>query len=224
VRRAALALAALAGLAAPRAAMAAYARAGIAWEASADAGFKDEACGRPGAAFGCGAGLDGRPFAARGDFGRTAAVEFGLGERVLPFLRLEAVAAWRPGLAFEGRAATPAGAGAVRSDLDSLAGFVAAYADVGGYGRARPFLGLGVGAARNRLGPLPLPAGATRAGARVEPAWMAAAGVAWIVSPTTTVEAALRHVDLGRVGSGGAAPVRSAVRADGVSLALRRRF
>jgi opacity protein-like surface antigen len=185
MRRAALALAA--ALALPAAAHAqTYARAGLGYEHGRESGFR----------FG----------GAEGRFEGTAAVDAGVGRRVAPFIRVEALASWRPRLAFE---AAPPGASGRASSAAALA---VGYFDFGGLGRARPFLGLGYGAARNRFEGVPA----------TEPAWLLAAGLGWSLSDRTTLDLAARYVDLGGVRT--AADTRAKLVTTGVNASLRRRF
>jgi hypothetical protein len=87
----------LAGLLSPAAAQAQgtglYLRGGIGGEWSQATRLHDIDCARtqPPALFGCGPGIDGRPLGARGDFGRSAALDLGIGYRFLPALRGEAL-------------------------------------------------------------------------------------------------------------------------------------
>lgn len=191
-----------------------YLRAGAAYERSSEAGFRDLDCSAaaPPALFGCSAAADGQPLTARGDFGSTAAVDLGLGWRVSPYLRLEAQATYRPDLDFVGQAnflRTP-GDQRTSADMNSLSGMVAAYADLGVYGKLRPFVGAGIGAARNKLGPLRfafpgLAANATTiipGASHTNTAWMATAGVSWPLSRRLTLDVAYRYADLGEVRSG----------------------
>lgn len=202
----------------------AYVRTGVGYDVSRESGIADVDCARtaPPALFGCAAAVDGSPLGARGDFGASPALELGLGRRMHPNIRLELQGAWRPGLDFEGRAnflRTP-GPQPVAAEGSSLAALAVAYFDFGQLGRARPFLGVGVGAARNRLGAVrydfPGLAAQARtvgpAGARTAFAWSGQAGFGWRLSPRATLDIAYRYTDLGtmRTREGQAAVVRAA--------------
>ncbi|OYX35089.1 MAG: hypothetical protein B7Y99_04340 [Caulobacterales bacterium 32-69-10] len=203
---------ALAALALPLAAHAeTYVRAGAAYEHSSETGFRDLDCSAsaPPALFGCAAGADGGLLSAQGGFGSTAAVELGLGRRITPHLRLEGLVTYRPDLDFGGRAnfvRTP-GEQRVSADMNSLSAMAVIYADLGVYGRLRPFLGLGAGAARNKVSDVRFAfpgLGATAStvipgGGETNFAWMAAAGVSLPVSSRLTLDVAYRYVDLGDV-------------------------
>jgi opacity protein-like surface antigen len=188
-----------------------YLRAGLGYDVSETSRVQDADCSAtaPPALFGCGAAPDGSVLAARGDMGRTAALELGAGRRLAPYLRGEVQAAWRPGLAFDGRAnflRTP-GDQQVSAKVDSKTLIAAAYFDFGALGRLRPFIGLGAGAARNRVGAMRyafpgLAANAatiTPGGSRTSFTWMATAGVAWPLSNRLTLDLAYRYADLGKV-------------------------
>jgi opacity protein-like surface antigen len=203
---------ALAALALPLAARAeTYVRAGVAYEHSSETGFRDVDCSgtAPPALFGCAAGADGGLLSAQGGFGSTAAVEVGLGRRITPHLRLEGLVTYRPDLDFSGRAnfvRTP-GEQRVGADMNSLSALAVAYADLGVYGRLRPFLGLGAGVSSNKVGAVtfsfpglgPTASTVTPNGRQTNFAWMAAAGVSLPVSSRLTLDVAYRYVDLGDV-------------------------
>lgn len=239
-------------LALPAAAQAeTYVRAGAAYERSRETGFRDLDCASaaPPALYGCGASEAGGPLTARGGFGSTAAMEVGLGRRISPWFRIEANLAYRPDLDFRGQAnfvRTP-GEQRTTADASSLAAMGVIYADLGLYGRMRPFLGVGIGAARNRIGAVRFDFPGLGAGAatiapgdsRTGLAWMATAGFSTEVSTRLTVDLAYRHVDLGqmRTAAGPAEIVRAAgvrrldvaatrasLASQGVAASLRWRF
>jgi opacity protein-like surface antigen len=245
-------IATLALIALPAAAHAeSYLRAGLAYERSRETGFRDLDCAStaPPALYGCGVSAGGAPLTARGDFGSTVAGELGVGTRISPYLRIEAVATYRPDLDFRGDAnfvRTP-GEQRVTADGSSLSAMGAVYADLGLYGRLRPFLGVGLGASRNRIGAVrfdfpglaPGAATVTPGGKRTELAWMATAGFSTALSKRLTLDLAYRYVDLGevRTDAGPAqivrasgtrtiaiAPTRTALKAEGVSVSLRWGF
>ena len=99
---------------------------GVDWSTSTR--FEDEDCAQqqPPALFGCQAGRDGRPIGARGDFGRSIALEGGIGYRLLPFLRAEIVVSYRPNYGFSGEAnfLNVTGDQPVSGDARSLSGML----------------------------------------------------------------------------------------------------
>lgn len=210
----------LAGLLAPAAAEAdgtgLYLRGGVGGEGSQAAHLRDIDCAQtqPPALFGCGRGIDGRPLGARGGFGRSAAFDLGVGYRVLPALRAEALLTYRPGLAFSGRAnflATP-GPQPVSADLATLSAMAVGYVDLPGLGLpplgpVEPYLGGGIGVAGHRIGRVAfafpgLGADATtviRGGESTRLAWMLTAGGATRLTDRLVLDLAYRYSDLGEV-------------------------
>ncbi|MDQ4135010.1 MAG: outer membrane beta-barrel protein [Pseudomonadota bacterium] len=210
----------LAGLLSPAAAQAQgtglYLRGGIGGEWSRATRLHDIDCARtqPPALFGCGPGIDGRPLGARGDFGRSAALDLGIGYRFLPALRGEALLTYRPGFAFSGRAnflATP-GPQPVSAELDTVSAMAVGYLDLPGLGLPKigpvePYVGGGVGLARHDIGRVifafpGLSANATtviRGGESTRFAYMLAAGGAMRLSERLVLDVAYRYTDLGSV-------------------------
>ncbi|WP_164084935.1 outer membrane protein [Pseudazoarcus pumilus] len=242
---------ALAASAPSMAADGAYVRLGVAAEWSRDAHFRDRDCAAtaPPALFGCGAGRDGRTLGARGDFGDGHAFDVAVGRRFSPMLRGELLLTHRRGFDFDGQAnfLNVAGPQPVGGSLRSTALFAAGYVDLAPIGRVQPFVGAGVGLARNRVGSMRygfpgLGANASTTvsgGSHTGFAWMAAAGVNVALDAGWSVDVAWRYTDLGRVRSdhGDATIVRSSgsfdldiagtrarLRTHGLSLGLRRSF
>ena len=228
-----------------------YLRAGVGYDVPRESGIGDVDCARaaPAALFGCAAAVDGSPLGARGDFGASPALELGIGRRIHPNVRLELQGAWRPDLDFSGQAnflRTP-GRQPVSANGSSLSALAVAYFDFGQLGRARPFLGLGAGAARNRLSAVDYvfpglgPEARTLApgGARTAFAWTGQAGFGWRLSPRATLDVAYRYADLGTmrtregqaavVRGGGTraiavAPTRAKLATEGVGVSIRWGF
>lgn len=198
--------------------MGVYVRATIAQEWSAPSLFHDSTCTAAGGLlllYGCGPGWDGvAPIGARGDFGGSASFETGLGVRVSPFIRIEGVFAFRPGFVFEGNANFP-GVG----EDQPVTGFVT-QASLMGYAFVdlpelvhpgsgiRPFVGVGLGVARNHIDPMLLefpenknqPAYTlTPAGTHYGLSWALTAGVGVPLSDRVTLDIAYRLTDHGVV-------------------------
>lgn len=228
-----------------------YFRAGLGIDWSGDTHFSDHDCAQtaPPALFGCQDGTDGRPIGAYGDFGRGLAVDAGLGHRFSPRLRGEVLLSYRPGLDFDGNAnfLGVSGEQPVSAELDSLAALAVGYLDFPTARRWQPYLGVGVGLARNRIGPVhyafpglgETAATRTSGGSDTGLAWMLSAGVAIALSPRVQLDLAYRYSDLGdvRTDSGPATIVRSSgelsldvgvtkaeLAAQGVVTSLRWRF
>lgn len=192
-----------------------YVRGLIGYDWSRDATFKDEDCSstNPPAYFGCGPGVGGLSLGARGDFGGSALYEIGAGLELTPYLRVEAAADYRPGLAYEGNA-NFRNAGddqPVKGDVteSSLMGFLyfEPLTALGVDWRLKPFIGGGVGVSRNEIGgmmydfpDLPQPAySAMPGGTQYDFAWAAAAGFAFDVNDHLSLDIAYRYSDLGTV-------------------------
>jgi opacity protein-like surface antigen len=228
-----------------------YVRAGFGVDASANARFADVHCARtdPPALFGCVAGNDGRALGARGDFGRALALDAGLGRRFSPRWRGEVLLGGHPQMRFHGNAnfLGVSGAQPVDARVRSLALFAVGWFDVPATGRWQPFVGVGVGVARNRLGTMAYgfpglaPGAATRVhgGNRTGFAWLASAGVAVALTDRLHLDLAWRYTDLGevRTDSGSATIIRSSgnhrldiaatrapLRTRGLLASLRYRF
>ena len=192
-----------------------YVRGGIGLERPADAVFTDRNCAStsPVALYGCGRGSDGAPYRSRGGFGTAPALEAGLGYVAGPAARLEVLVEYRPPFAFEGRAnfLAPERRQTVRADLSSVSAMLAGFLDLPGLGLPSlgpfdPFIGVGAGIARTRIGETrmmfprttTIVPGAHRTGF----AWMVTAGLATALSERATVELAWRYSDLGAVHTG----------------------
>ena len=188
-----------------------------------------------------------------GGFGTAPVYELGLGYAAAPALRLEALAEYRPRLAFRGDAnfLAPGRRQSVAADLSSVSAMLAVLVDLPELGLPRlgplsPFVGAGAGAARTRIGETRMTfpktttevPGARRTGF----AWMLTAGVAAALGERTTLDLAWRYTDLGEVRTGrGAgrvvwrdgsreplpldlAATRARLRSHGIRLSLRYAF
>ena len=187
-----------------------YLRAGIGFDRPTKTEFRDKNCEieAPVPLYGCGPALDGTPYRSVGDFGTVAALEVGIGGKVAPALRLEALVEYRPSFTFSGRAnfLAPGRRQSVSADLSVLSGMVAAYADLPELGLPRlgpfdPFVGAGVGVARIRTGETQMMFPSTTTivpgASRSDFAWMVTAGIATALSESTTLDVAFRYSDLG---------------------------
>lgn len=196
---------------------------GIDWPESTD--FADANCGskQPAALFGCGVGNNGRPLGASGSFDPAVVVDGALGYRFNRWIRAEALLSWRPDLNFNGQSNFVGAAGPnqpVGGSVQSVAGFGVAYVDLPRVGKVRPFLGAGIGVARNRIDSLNfsfpgLPGDATTTtpgGSSSNLAYLLTAGLSVPLSAQLDLELAYRFSDLGRIqtGSGNAQVVRAA--------------
>lgn len=190
---------------------------GAGWAFSADTVFSDENCASvsPAAYFGCGAGSDGRPLGAYGDFGDTPVLDLGIGYTVNDWLHTELLLAYRPGLAFSGNSnfiGAPATAQFVDADVRNFSAMAAANLKLAPLlgmtdGPIQPFLTAGAGLSHNRIDqmvyrfPTLDPAGSTitRSGDSTEFTWMAGGGVDMSLSEDITASLLYRYIDLGKV-------------------------
>ena len=227
-----------------------YLRAGAGIERAADTRFTDVDCNStsPAALYGCGTGGDGAPYRSAGDFGTATVLELGLGYAAAPAVRLEVLVEYRPRFAFGGRAnfLEPERLQSVKADISSLSGMLAAYLDLPGTGSFRPFIGVGLGAVRTRIGEMrmtfPKTTTVVPGGSRTGLGWMLTAGVAKALAERTTLDLAWRYTDLGatRTGRGmgrvvwrdesreplplDLAATRAKLRSHGLRLSLRYSF
>ena len=193
-----------------------YLRLSVGYETANDTRWQDNDCGStlPPALFGCGSGVDGRALGAYGDFGPTPAFEIALGKTVHSLFRLEAVLAQRNGFEFVGNA-NFTGAGPVQPVSSSVSQFSAmafGYVDLSLLfgltpGDIEPYLGAGIGVARNRTSPVTYTfPGLTQPAWTIVPgggsyqfALAATAGLGWPLTNNLMLDIAWRFSDYGRV-------------------------
>lgn len=188
-----------------------YGRLGVGVDWPEGSSYRDANCAssQPPALFGCVNGDDGRRLGATGDFDATPVLDAALGYRVNDWLRAEALLSWRPEMDFSGQS-NFIGAGAnqpVRGSVSSVAGFGVAYVDLPRIGKVRPFLGAGLGVARNRMGAMTyafpnLSATATTTtpgGSSSDLAYLLTAGISVPLGDRLDLDLAYRYTDLGQV-------------------------
>lgn len=210
--------------------------AGVDWPEAT--GFRDADCTSPNALFGCRTGNNGQPLGATGNFDPALVVDGGLGYRFNRWIRAEALLSWRPDLDFSGQSNFLGAAGPnqpVSGSVSSVAGFGVAYVDLPKIGKVRPFLGAGLGVARNRIDSLNFQfpgisatsSTTTPGGSSSDLAYLLTAGISVPLSDRLDLDLAYRFTDLGSVttGSGQAQVVRPAgtfsIPIDGTSAALQ---
>lgn len=192
-----------------------YGRIGAAVERPPDTVFDDIDCSSasPAALYGCGSGGDGATRRTRGGFGTALALEAALGYEVSPAARVEVEIGHRPRLEFSGDAnfLAPERQQSVVADVSVVSAMVAAYIDLPGWGVPKlgpfePFLGMGGGVARNRVGEsrmtFPRTTTVVPGGHRTGFAWMATAGVSAALGNRTAIDVAWRYTDLGEARTG----------------------
>lgn len=233
-----------------------YVRGSVGYEAATDTRLADRACDAAPLLnfFGCQSGEDGEPIGAQGDFGESPSVEIAVGLRVLRYLPVELALSHRPGFDFAGNA-NFLGAGdlqPVSAEATQTAVMVRGILDLGSFlsrGRIEPFVGIGVGMSRNRVGDMTyeFPALAanpasttTRGGMHWDLAWDVGAGVAVRVGSRFLVEGGYRYSDFGwietddgvidvvrgdqRLEIANVAGTRAPLRIHGVYVGLRQEF
>jgi opacity protein-like surface antigen len=201
----------------------AYVRLGVGVDWPEATGFRDNDCSSPKALFGCRTGNNGQPIGATGNFDPAVVMDGALGYRFNRWIRAEALLSWRPDLDFSGQSNFLGAAGRnqpVSGAVSSVAGFGVAYVDLPKVGKLRPFLGAGLGVARNRIDSLhfQFPGLSATAitnvpgGSSIDMAYLLTAGISVPVSNRLDLDLAYRFTDLGRVttGSGQALLVRPA--------------
>ena len=194
-----------------------YVRAALGHEWARDATFRDRSCnpGSKTAYFSCVSGSDGRRIGAYGDFGESWAGELAIGVRALPALRVELAVSHRPGFSFSGESnfLDTGSQQEVEADVTQSALMAMAYLDVAPlldmeFGRFEPFIGAGVGLARNHISKVHYsfpelsnqPAWTdTKGGTNWDVAWTATAGTAVRIAPHSLVELFYRYSDYGQV-------------------------
>ena len=190
-----------------------YIRTGFGFDKPSDSIFADVDCKPSTALYGCGTGPDGAPRRTVGGYDSGAALEFGVGFRATPMLRMEALFNYNPRLEYGGRANFLAAdrRQEVSADISSLSAMMAMFVDLDNLGtpnagRFMPFVGVGAGVARNKL---------TRkiqdftrtytdvpAGTHDSFAWMVSVGTSVRLSPQTILDVSVQRTDLGEVRSG----------------------
>lgn len=188
------------------------ASAGVDWLKNAN--FSDDKDGVNPAMFGDGTGTNGKPYGAYGDFDTYAFAEAAVGLRLQPWLRTELALAYRPDMHYSGQANFTGltGPQPVSGDAESLSGLVNLYLDINGLpgvslGRFQPFVGGGIGFARNWLDEMTykfpqLPPKHTYSivpsGDRTDLAFMFTAGTGIELTKHLILDISYRYTDLGR--------------------------
>ena len=186
--------------------------AGVDWLKNAN--FSDDKDGVNPAMFGDGTGTNGKPYGAYGDFDTYAFAEGAVGLRLQPWLRTELALAYRPDMHYSGQANFTGltGPQPVSGDAKSLSGLVNLYLDINGLpgvslGRFQPFVGGGIGFARNWLDEMTykfpqLPPKHTYSivpsGDRTDLAFMFTAGTGIELTKHLILDISYRYTDLGR--------------------------
>ena len=177
--------------------------------------FKDLDCSStsPAALYGCGKGSDGAPYRSRGEIKPASSFQLGIGRDIGNRFRVEFVALYKPNFTFDGNANFLAADREqhVRARLSSFIGFISCFIDFHAVGDRipgpiSPYVGVGVGASRNRISQtvMTFPATSTMVpGDRHSDfAWSATAGIAIPVNDQLKLDLAWRLSDFGKVQTG----------------------
>ena len=210
---AAMAVAGAAAICGSAAASDYYVRTGFGFDKPSDSIFTDVDCKPSTALYGCGTGPDGARRRTVGGYNSGAALEFGLGFRATPMLRMEASFNYNPRLEYGGRANFLAvdRRQEVSAEISSLSAMMAMYVDLDNFGtptvgRFQPFVGVGAGVARNRLTwkiqDFTRTYTEVPSGTHDSFAWMVSVGTSVRLSPQTILDVAVHRTDLGEVRSG----------------------
>jgi opacity protein-like surface antigen len=144
------------------------------------------------------------------DIGSSPIVGVGVGAKFLPFLRTDLTLSYRPGYSFAAppTAIEPPGTTG-RGDVKALAAMLNAYYDFPSFAGFTPYVGGGIGVARDQVGTTTLSANsngatvATLGGATTTQfAWQASAGVSYSIIPAVALDIGYRYFDAGEGRSG----------------------
>jgi opacity protein-like surface antigen len=172
------------------------------------------------------------------NFSPSAMVGGGVGFKILPFLRTDVTASYRTD--YNENATDPNTFLQQKSDIKSLAGFFNAYFDIPtGPLPVKPYIGAGLGGARNQVGTTTefdtLGNNISVTGAtKTNFAYQAMLGVAFPIFPGIAIDAGYHYVDLGRFTTGSAAnlngvpvsvvPATGRLKANEIQIGLRVGF
>jgi opacity protein-like surface antigen len=117
------------------------------------------------------------------------------------------------------------GFNSLSAKLTSYNAMINGYFDLGDFGAITPYVGAGIGVARNRVHSIDLPAGQS-AGTNTSLAWALHAGASFQLSDNVSLDASYRYIDLGKTKSSSAVdPVAvEKIRAHDVRIGLRINF
>jgi opacity protein-like surface antigen len=144
------------------------------------------------------------------DIGSSPIVGVGVGVKMLPFLRTDVTLSYRPGYSFAAPPTPIEPPGTTgRGDVKTLAALVNAYYDFPTFAGFTPYVGGGVGVARNDIGATTLSANANGAtvatlsgSTTTQFAWQASAGISYSIIPAVALDVGYRYFDAGEGRSG----------------------
>jgi opacity protein-like surface antigen len=149
------------------------------------------------------------------DIGQSPIVGAGVGVKVLPFLRTDVTVSYRPSYSFAAPPTPIEPPGTTgRGDVKTLAAMVNAYYDFPTLIGFTPYVGGGVGVARNEVGTTTLSSNATGAtvatlagSTDTQFAWQLSAGASYSILPTIALDIGYRYFDAGEGRSGSTATI-----------------
>jgi opacity protein-like surface antigen len=134
------------------------------------------------------------------DFSPSPMVGVGVGFKILPFLRTDVTASYRPG--YNQSTTDPATGLLQKSDIKSLAAFLNGYFDIPTGTSISPYVGAGVGAARNQVGTTTVTDGVTTlsvpGATKTSFAYQAMVGLSIPIFVGVAFDAGYHFVDVGR--------------------------
>jgi opacity protein-like surface antigen len=129
----------------------------------------------------------------------------GIGFSPLPFLRTDLTLTYRSEYSGSATDTTtlPGTTLTAKSNIKSLVGMANAYYDFPTFASVTPYVGGGIGVARNELGTTTIAAGGTQIAAfggstKTQFAWQVGGGVAFSVLPTIAIDLAYHYLDAGK--------------------------
>ena len=137
-----------------------YLKGGIAINQFSETHFRDMNCTRvsPAALYGCGKGVNGEPYQARGRFESTGSIDAGVGFYVTPTIRLETQLIYLSSMKFDGATnfLAPERRQTVDVDVSAVTALVFVHFDFQGFelpfvGRVVPSIGVGSGIVHSRV-------------------------------------------------------------------------
>lgn len=135
------------------------------------------------------------------DVGTAGIVGLGVGYRFTPYLRGDVTLSYRDGYAIDSSKVMEGLTYHSTGRVDSVAGLASLYVEPYRFGVVRPYLGGGVGFARNRVGDVSVTVldynGTLEGGANTSFAWQGAVGVGVDLTPNLALDVGYRYVDLG---------------------------
>ncbi len=228
-----------------------YLRGGIGFDKASTTSFTDIDCKsqNPNALYGCGVPAQNLVRQSVGKFSDIEAFELGFGIDTLGPFRFESLIDYRPSLTFNGNSNFGYSREDIHATASSTSAMIATFFDIpmpGGTAKITPFIGAGIGLARNRISETTMNYNRTYttvpAGHYSDLAHMLTFGFATPIAEHMTLDLSFRYSDLGKVRTGTGmgsvnwrdgsrsplplhlAPTQARLKTYGVRLSLRYSF